>query len=127
MTPPVQSATRAPEATSRLLGQSTAVVSAGPWFSAATSAAFADLAAEAHDQGAEALVLDLSGVRAVDAAGTATLGALAEQLEACGCEVAVATTHPGLVAWLIEAPLEADLPVHDTVADALADLLRRPV
>jgi anti-anti-sigma regulatory factor len=117
----------APQATVRKLGDSTAVVTAGPWFSAVTSAAFTDCAAEVHEEGARELVLDLTGVRAVDAAGTATLGALAEQLDVVGCELAVAATHPGLVAWLTTAPLDIDLPVHDTVEDALADLLRRPV
>lgn len=116
-----------PQVTSRMLGESTAVVSAGPWFSAVTGAAFSDAAAEARDQGAHDLLLDLTGVRAVDAAGTATLGALAEQLDVVGCELAVAATHPGLVAWLTSVPLDVDIPVHDTVEDALADLLMRPV
>jgi anti-anti-sigma regulatory factor len=116
-----------PQATARMLGESTAVVSSGAWFSAVTSAAFADIAAEAHDAGACELVLDLTSVRAVDAAGTATLGALAEQLDITGCEIAVAATHPGLVAWLASVPLDLDLPVHETVEEALADVLRRPV
>lgn len=111
----------------RAIGATTACVSAGPWFSAVTSGAFADAAAEAHEQGAVELVLDLTEVRAVDAAGTATLGALAEQLDVVGCELAVAATHPGLVAWLTTVPLDIDLPVHETVEEALADLLRRPV
>lgn len=115
------------QATFRLLGQSTAVISSGPWFSAVTSAAFADATAEVHDTGADAIVLDLTGVRAVDAAGTATLGALAEQLDVTGCEVAVAATHPGLVAWLTSAPLDIDLPVFASVEDALAEILSRPV
>jgi anti-anti-sigma regulatory factor len=116
-----------PQATARMLGECTAVVSSGAWFSAVTSAAFADIAAEAHDAGACELVLDLTGVRAVDAAGTATLGALAEQLDITGCEIAVAATHPGLVSWLASVPLDLDLPVHETVEEALADVLRRPV
>ena len=116
-----------PQAVSRMLGESTAVISSGAWFSAVTSATFADLAAEAHDAGADTIVLDLTGVRAVDAAGTATLGALAEQLDVTGCELAVAATHPGLVAWLTSVPLDIDLPVHETVDEALADVLRRPV
>jgi hypothetical protein len=66
-------------------------------------------------------------VRAVDAAGTATLGALAEELDVQGCELAVAATHPGLVAWLNTVPLDVYLPVHDSVEDALRDLLCRPV
>jgi anti-anti-sigma regulatory factor len=111
----------------RLLGETVGVVSAGPWFSAITSATFADLAAELHDAGARSLVLDLTGVRAVDAAGTATLGALAEQLEDVGCDIAVAAVHPGLVAWVATGPLDVDLAVHETVDEALADLLRRPV
>jgi anti-anti-sigma regulatory factor len=110
-----------------MLGESTGVIASGAWFSAVTSAAFADMAAEAHDAGARALVLDLSAVRAVDSAGTATLGALAEQLDVIGCELAVAATHPGLVAWLTTVPLDVELPVHDSVEEALADLLRRPV
>jgi anti-anti-sigma regulatory factor len=114
-------------ATIRPIGATTACVSAGPWFSAVTSGAFADAAAEAHERGAVEMVLDLTDVRAVDAAGTATLGALAEQLDVVGCELAVAATHPGLVAWLTSVPLDIDLPVHDTVEEALADLLRRPV
>ena len=77
-----------PQASTRMLGESTAVVSSGAWFSAVTSAAFADMAAEAHDAGARELVLDLTDVRAVDAAGTATLGALAEQLAPDGRLVA---------------------------------------
>lgn len=116
----------APQASLRMLGESTAVISSGAWFSAATSAAFADTAAEAHEAGARELLLDLTDVRAVDAAGTATLGALAEHLDVIGCELAVAATHPGLVAWLTTVPLDIDLPVHETVADALVDLLRRP-
>jgi len=116
-----------PQASTRMLGESTAVVTAGAWFSAVTSAAFADMAAEAHDAGAREMVLDLTDVRAVDAAGTATLGALSEQLDVTGCEIAVAATHPGLVAWLTSVPLDVDLPVYDTVEDALADVLRRPV
>lgn len=110
-----------------MLGQSTAVVSSGAWFSAVTSADFADMAAEAHDAGARELVLDLTEVRAVDAAGTATLGALAEQLDVTGCDIAVAATHPGLVAWLGSVPLDIDLPVYESVEEALTDLLRRPV
>jgi len=110
-----------------MLGETTAVVSSGAWFSAVTSAAFADMAAEAHDAGARELVLDLTDVRAVDAAGTATLGALAEQLDDNGCELVVAATHPGLVAWLTSVPLELDMPVYETVGEALGDLLRRPV
>lgn len=118
---------RTPQAAVRMLGQSTAVVSAGAWFSAVTSAAFADLAAEAHEAGARELVLDLTDIRAVDAAGTAALGALVEQLEATGCALAVAATHPGLVAWLSSVATNAELPVHGAVGEALADLLRRPV
>src|SRR3954452_9160130 len=114
------------ETTSRMLGEHTAVVSSGSWFSAVSSGAFADVVAEVHEAGASELVLDLTAVRAVDAAGTATLGALAEQLDVIGCELAVAATHPGLVAWLESAPLDVDRPVHDTVADALADVLMRP-
>lgn len=117
----------APQATSRMLGEGTAVIASGAWFSAVTSAAFADMVAEAHDAGARELVLDLTAVRAVDAAGTATLGALAEQLDVVGCEIAVAATHPGLVAWLGTAPLDVALPVHETVEGALADVLCRPV
>jgi anti-anti-sigma regulatory factor len=116
-----------PQASTRMLGESTAVVSSGAWFSAVTSAAFADMAAEAHDAGALELVLDLTDVRAVDAAGTATLGSLAEQLDVTGCDIAVAATHPGLVAWLTSVPLDVDLPVYETVAEALGDVLRRPV
>ncbi|MFL5845344.1 MAG: STAS domain-containing protein [Solirubrobacteraceae bacterium] len=115
------------EASARMLGEGTAVVTSGAWFSAVTSAAFADMAAEAHDHGARELVLDLTNVRAVDAAGTATLGALAEQLDVTGCDVAVAATHPGLVAWLTSVPLDIELPVFETVEEALADVLRRPV
>jgi len=115
------------ETTSRMLGEHTAVVSSGSWFSAVSSGAFADAVAEVHEAGAQELVLDLTAVRAVDAAGTATLGALAEQLDVVGCELAVAATHPGLVAWLTTVPLDVDLPVYDTTEDALADLLRRPV
>ncbi len=116
-----------PEGIARPLGASTSVLTAGPWFSAATSSAFNELALEAYEQGARDLVLDLSRIRAVDAAGTATLGALAEQLDVVGCELAVVATHPGLVAWLGTAPLDVELPVHESVEDALADLLRRPV
>jgi anti-anti-sigma regulatory factor len=122
-----QTLAQTPQASTRMLGGSTAVVTSGAWFSAVTSAAFADMAAEAHDAGARELVLDLTDVRAVDAAGTATLGALAEQLDVTGCEIAVAATHPGLVAWLTSVPLDVDLPVYDTVGEALGDVLRRPV
>lgn len=120
---------QAPRTTTRMLGESTAVICSGAWFSAVTSAAFADTAAEAHDAGAREFVLDLTRVRAVDSAGTATLGALSEQLDIAGCELAVAATHPGLVAWLASEPLDLDLDlsVFDTVDAALADLLRRPV
>ena len=117
----------APQATTRMLGESTAVVSSGAWFSAVTSAEFADMAAEVHEAGARELVLDLTAVRAVDAAGTATLGALAEQLDVIGVQLAVAATHPGLVAWLTTVPLDIDMPLHETVEEALADLLMRPV
>lgn len=116
-----------PQATLRMLGETTAVISSGAWFSAVTSATFADVAAEAHEAGARELVLDLTAVRAVDSAGTATLGALAEQLDVVGCELSAAATHPGLVAWLTSVPLDIDLPLHDTVEEALADLLLRPV
>jgi anti-anti-sigma regulatory factor len=119
--------TVAPQATAQLLGEQTAVISAGAWFSAVSSAAFADMAAEAHDSGVRDVVLDLTAVRAVDAAGTATLGALAEQLDVNGCEMAIAATHPGLVAWLTTVPLDIDLAVHESVEAALADLLSRPV
>lgn len=115
----------APQASSTTLGETTAVVTSGAWFSAVTSAAFADTAAEAHDAGARELVLDLTGVRAVDAAGTATLAALVEQLE--GCEIAVAAIHPGLVDWLGSAPLDVELALFASLEDALADVLRRPV
>lgn len=123
----VQPLPTAPPATWRMLGESIAIITSGAWFSAVTSAAFSDVAAEAHEAGAASLVLDLTPVRAVDSAGTATLGALADQLEEIGRDVAVAATHPGLVAWLATVPLAVELPVHDTVEDALADLLRRPV
>lgn len=115
------------EATSRMLGEHTAIVTSGSWFSAVSSGAFADVVADVHEQGASDLVLDLTAVRAVDAAGTATLGALAEQLDVVGCDLAVAATHPGLVAWLTTAPLDIELPVHETVEDALTDVLLRPV
>jgi anti-anti-sigma factor len=115
------------EATSRMLGESTAVVATGAWFSAVTSAAFADTVSQIHEAGAREIVLDLTAIRAMDSAGTATLGALAEQLDVVGCELAIATTHPGLVAWLTTVPLDVALPVFETVEDALADLLRRPV
>jgi anti-anti-sigma regulatory factor len=113
--------------TARRLGETTAIVSAGPWFSAVTSSAYADLAAESYEAGARAMLLDLTAIRAVDDTGTATLAALTEQLDVVGCELAVAATHPGLVGWLTTAPLDVDLPVHATVEAALADLLRRPV
>jgi anti-anti-sigma regulatory factor len=117
----------APQVASLNLGESVSVISAGPWFSAVTGAAFSDTVIEACDNGARDVVLDLTGVRAVDAAGTATLGALAEQLDVVGCELAVAATHPGLVAWLTSVPLDVDLPVYETIEEALGDLLRRPV
>jgi len=117
----------APQTSQHTLGESTCVVSAGPWFSAVTSTAFADTAREAYLGGARDIVLDLTAVRAVDAAGTATLAMVADELDDMGCELAVASMHPGLVSWLEATPLEARLPVHDTVAGALADLLRRPV
>ena len=117
----------APQASFRMLGEDTAVISSGAWFSAVTSAAFTDAAAQARDAGAREFLLDLTEVRAVDPAGTATLGALAEQLDVIGCALTVAATHPGLVSWLTTVPLDVDLPVHDTVAEALGDLLRRPV
>lgn len=109
------------------LGESTQVVTAGPWFSSVTSAAFADAAREAMHGGARELLFDLTGVRAVDAAGTAGLALLAEELEARGCELALATSHPGLLAWLDTADIEADMPVFELVEDGLTDLLRRPV
>src|SRR4051794_37192965 len=124
---PTQHAATTAPATSRLLGEATAIVTSGPWFSAATSASFADIASEVFETGAMSLVFDLTEVRAVDAAGTATLGALAEQLDVIGCELSVAATHPGLVAWLTTAPLDVDLPVYETVDEALADLLTRPL
>ena len=114
-------------ATLRMLGETTAVIASGAWFSAVTSATFADIAAEAREAGARELVLDLTQVRAVDAAGTATLGALAEQLDVIGCELAVAATHAGLVAWLTTVPLDVDMPVYESVEGAIADVLRRPV
>ena len=123
----VHARSESPQATIRMFGGSTAVISSGAWFSAVTSAAFADMTAEAHEAGARELVLDLTGVRAVDAAGTATLGALAEQLDDNGCELVVAATHPGLVAWLTSVPLDIEMPVYDSVEDALADVLRRPI
>jgi anti-anti-sigma regulatory factor len=116
-----------PQSGFRMLGETTAVVTSSAWFSAASSAEFADAAAEAHDAGARELLFDLTDVRAVDAAGTATLGALAEQLDVIGCELAIAATHPGLVTWLTTVPIDIDMPVHETVAEALGDLLRRPV
>jgi anti-anti-sigma regulatory factor len=116
-----------PQVAARSLGEAVCVISAGPWFSAVTGTAFSDTVTEACEGGARDLLLDLTGVRAVDAAGTATLGALAEQLDVVGCELAVAATHPGLVAWLTSVPLDVELPVFDTIEEALADLLRRPV
>src|SRR3954454_14292575 len=116
-----------PPAAARRLGGSVGVGRAGPWFSAVTGAAFSDAACEACEGGARDLLLDLTGVRAVDAAGTATLGALAEQLDVLGCELVAAATHPGLVAWLTSVPLDVELPVHETIEEALGDLLRRPV
>src|SRR5882724_6505207 len=113
MSAPAKSAGPVVEVDVRVLGESTAVVSSSPWLSAATGATFADAAAEAREGGAREFVLDLSAVRAVDTAGTATLGALAEQLDVVGCELAVAATHPGLVAWLTTVPLDVDLPVYD--------------
>ena len=116
-----------PQVVTQSLGETVSVVSAGPWFSAVTGAAFSDTVIEASDGGARDIVLDLTNVRAVDAAGTATLGALAEQLDVVGCELAVAATHPGLVAWLTSVPLDVELPVYETTEEALGDLLRRPV
>jgi anti-anti-sigma regulatory factor len=109
------------------LGESTRVVSCGPWFSGATSAAFADAVRDAHAAGAREILLDLTAVRAVDAAGTHALAVLADELDDRGCELAVASTHPGLVTWLAGSALPVGLPVHDTVAAGLGDLLRRPV
>ena len=127
MTASVHPAPPPAEATTRLLSDHVAVISAGSWFSAVSSGEFAAVVAEAHEAGANELILDLTHVRAVDAAGTATLGALAEQLDVVGCQLAVAVTHPGLVAWLESVPLDIEMPVHDTVEDALADILSRPV
>src|SRR3954467_11422643 len=78
----------------RSLGETVCVVSAGPWFSAVTGAAFSDAVIESCEGGARDLLLDLTGVRAVDAAGTATLGALAEQFDVPGCELAVGAPPP---------------------------------
>src|SRR4051812_23937804 len=100
------------EAAARLMSDHVAVVSAGSWFSAVSSGEFAAAVAEVHEAGADELVFDLTHVRAVDAAGTATLGALAEQLDVVGCELAVAATHPGLVAWLEAGPPHVRLPLH---------------
>lgn len=115
------------EAVVRTFGESTAVISSGPWFSAVTSTVFADAAAEAHEAGAHELVLDLTAVRAIDSAGTLTLSTLVEQLDEVGCKTALAVTHAGLVDWLTVTPFDADLDVYSTVEGALADLLRRPV
>ena len=117
----------ASDTTTRLLGESTCVLSAGAWFSATTSVAFTEAVQVARGAGAREILLDLTAVRAVDVVGTKALGGLIEELETCGCELAVATTHPGLAAWLESAPLEVELPVFDTVEDGLADLLRRPL
>src|SRR3954465_9320303 len=110
-------------ATSRLMSDHVAVVSAGSWFSAVSSGGFAAVVAEVHEAGADELVFDLTHVRAVDAAGTATLGALAEQLDVAGWERAVAAPHPGPAAGLESVPLDVELPVHETVEEALADVL----
>src|SRR3954447_10690943 len=126
MTASVHPVATASEASARLMSDHVAVISAGSWFSAVSSGEFANAVAEVHEAGADEMVLDLTRVRAVDAAGTATLGALAEQLDVVGCELAVAATHPGLVAWLESVPLDVELPVHATVEDALADVLMRP-
>ena len=115
-----------PQASCRMLGESVAVVSSGAWFSAVTSAAFADAASEAHEAGATGLVLDLTSVRALDSAGTATLAGLVEQLDDQLVDVAIAASHPGLVAWLADVSLD-EVAVHDTVEDGLADVLRRPL
>lgn len=115
------------QATLEHLGETACVVGAGPWFSAVTSAAFADAAREALAGGANEFLFDLTDVRAVDVAGTAALASLTEALEELGCEIAIASTHPGLLAWLGSSPLEFEIPVYPTVADGLGDLLRRPV
>ena len=117
----------APQALTRPLGETTCVVTAGPWLSAMAGQAFAAAVRAAHAGGAQEIVLDLTTVRAADAAGTSPLVALAEELEAGGCELAVASTHPDVATWLDDAAIGARLPVHETVADALADLLRRPL
>src|SRR5436190_15916593 len=127
MTATVHPVAPSSEAIARLMSDHVAVISAGSWFSAVSSGEFAAAVAEAHEAGADELVFDLTSVRAVDAAGTATLGALAEQLDVVGCELAVAATHPGLVAWLESVPLDIEIPVHETIEEALGDLLRRPV
>jgi anti-anti-sigma regulatory factor len=116
-----------PQTSVQLLGGSTCIISAGPWFSSVTSAAFGDAARDAHVAGACEILLDLTAVRAVDATGTAALATLAEELGDTGCELAVASTHPGLVTWLGTSPLPVHLPVHESIADALSDLLRRPL
>jgi anti-anti-sigma regulatory factor len=117
----------APQGDVHPLGETACVVTTGPWFSAVTSAVFAEAVHDAHLAGAREFLLDLTAVRAVDAAGTAALAALSEELDDLGCEIAIASTHPGLVSWLDSSPLECGVPVHDTVAEGLADLLRRPV
>lgn len=115
------------QATVEHLGETACVVAAGPWFSAVTGAAFADAARDALAGGANEILLDLTDVRAVDVAGTAALASLAEGLEELGCEIAIASTHPGLLAWLGSSPLEFEIPVYATVAEGLGDLLRRPL
>src|SRR5437764_897271 len=64
MAAPTQPLAPTAPATSRTLGESMAIVTAGPWFSAATSSAFADVAAEVYESGATSMVLDLTEPRA---------------------------------------------------------------
>lgn len=76
-------------------------------------------------QQARAVIFDLTGAAFVDLETAASLQRAVRVLGLLGCAVSVAGVLPALATLLIASDVRLEVPVHATIADALARLLGR--
>jgi hypothetical protein len=112
----------------RRLGERTCVIGLGDALCRDDTLTADELTAAAAVQGCRDYVFDLTAVLRFESPALHDVAALWRRLADYGCAVVVAAYDRGLVAELRRAPTEsAGWELAPTVADALRDLLGRPV
>ncbi|MBL9106156.1 MAG: STAS domain-containing protein [Myxococcales bacterium] len=73
---------------------------------------------------AAVVIFDLTGAAFVDVETVESLQRALRTLALLGCEVALAGIQPALAALLVASAVELAAPIHQTIADALQDVVR---